>query len=104
VQSGIACQLPLSGWLLENYDEEVVNLEYWKFSGGKSSSTINNAYGAKENATKSLIAQAQTNLMELIKQFDNPDYPYLSCPVVEITPQYNDYEHLARQSEWSGGK
>ncbi len=103
VQAGIACQLPLSGWLLENYGEEVINLEYWKFSGGKSSSTITNAYGAKDNSTKSLISQAQTNLMELIKQFDHPDHPYLSCPNPEFPPPYNDYEHLARQSEWSGG-
>ena len=49
-----------------------------------------------------LLAEARAGLARLVAHFDDPATAYVPVPRPEIAPVFSDYEHLARNGEWSG--
>ncbi|NHK28279.1 double-strand break repair protein AddB [Parvularcula flava] len=49
------------------------------------------------------LEEAESAIIELLTQFNNPDQPYLSQPRPFYRDDYGDYDHLARRGEWSTG-
>mgnify|MGYP004204485869 CR=1 FL=1 len=46
----------------------------------------------------------KASLLTLIAEFDDPDIPYHALPRSGVVPNWNDYAHLERIQEWSGGE
>ena len=51
---------------------------------------------------RGLLAEARAGLARLVAHFDDPATAYVPVPRPEIAPVFGDYEHLARNGEWSG--
>ena len=79
--------------------EPVTALAYWQLSGGETPGKEHRVAGDPEM----LSAAALEGLRTLIDAFDDPRTPYAATPRPEWAPRYNDYAHLARILEWSGG-
>ena len=108
VSLGFNSQLPLEGGILEADEFEadlppadLAELLYVKVSGGKKLGAASPAGGVKADP-KALTAAAYEGLLELIRQFDQEDTPYLSQPRAQFANQnkYGDFDHLARRAEW----
>ncbi len=103
IAAGLAPQLVLEaliaaegGFSATDKQKSVREIGYWKLSG---TSEHSNAimYGEE---LETWLTETREGLIRLLKTFDNPETPYLSCPDTERSPKYNDYEHLARVKEW----
>jgi ATP-dependent helicase/nuclease subunit B len=51
-----------------------------------------------------VVSQTDAGLQKLVRQFDDPETPYLSRPRPMLLHRYGDYDHLARVKEWSSGE
>jgi len=101
-----APQLPLEAAILKGCGfpdvppGPVVELAYWKLSGGEPAGTIQlNDDGDPEE----LAVEVRSRLEGLIAAYDDPATPYPAIPRPAEAPRFNDYEHLARIREWSLG-
>ncbi len=107
VESGVAPQLALEAAMVERQGFEglkgnsVVELAYVRLSGGAPAGEFREA--SKKMTTEELAIAAYEGLQRLISQFDKEAMPYLTKPRPEFEDRFNDYEHLARVKEWSGG-
>jgi ATP-dependent helicase/nuclease subunit B len=105
VTYGYAPQLPLEAVILaEGGFEGVIKgdtseLAYWRLSGGEPAGEIRVVKGDPAD----LAAAARKGLLRLINAFDDPDTPYMATPRPDWATAWNDYEHLARNAEWSAG-
>jgi ATP-dependent helicase/nuclease subunit B len=97
-------QLILEGLILQKQGFEwsepsdLSALSYWIVTGGKEKGKI------ITESSKNLVdhvACAEQSLIRLIDVFDDEETPYYSLPNMKNTPRFNDYEHLARASEWA---
>ena len=79
----------------------VAELAYWKLDGGEPAGEMK---ALKKNDPAVLAAAAETGLLTLIAEFDDPDIPYHALPRSGVVPNWNDYAHLERIQEWSGGE
>lgn len=101
IQSGIACQMPLEGMILQDQNNlQIADMEYWalKGKGEKEAITLLSSMGT----TEALIQQAREGVTALIARYDDPVISYPHCPNPAFAPRYNDYEHLSRAREWGG--
>lgn len=97
-------QLILEGLILEKHGfgtsdaGDVSALSYWMATGGRDKGKV-----VTENSQKlaDYIYIAEQSLSALITVFDDEDTPYYSLPNMKNAPRFNDYEHLARVSEWA---
>ncbi len=108
VETGISPQLALEAAMLERGAFEgltgltVIELLYVRLNGSDPAGEARPA--SKKVAVGELAAQAFDGLQRLIAQFDKEATPYLTRPRPDFVDPYNDYEHLARLKEWSGGQ
>jgi ATP-dependent helicase/nuclease subunit B len=102
VERGFAPQLALEavmaldGSFKEVAGQSIGELAYWKLSGSR---------GGGEDLPVNLdpmqlADEARTGLTALIDLFGRDDAVYLATPDPQFAPKYDDYEHLARNSEW----
>jgi ATP-dependent helicase/nuclease subunit B len=103
---GFSPQLPLeaaiaeAGGFTDIAPAEVVELAYWRLTGGDPPGEIESL--AKAPATlRRLVDDALRGVKDLVARFDDPATPYRAVPWPEKAPRYSDYVHLARIKEWS---
>ena len=107
VAAGRRPQLPLEALIAEagGFDGvapgAVAELAYWKLDGGEPAGEMK---ALKKNDPAVLAAAAETGLLTLIAEFDDPDTPYHALPRPGVVPNWNDYAHLERIQEWSSGE
>jgi ATP-dependent helicase/nuclease subunit B len=101
-----APQLPLEAAILKNRGfldippGPIVELAYWKLSGGEPAGSIQINDAADPDELAQLV---RDKLTALIAAYDDPDTAYPSVPRPGEAPRFNDYAHLARIKEWSLG-
>ncbi len=97
LNSGLAPQLPLTAAIfagVANYRPEF--LEYWHLHGKEDGAEIIRA----DSAPMALAEQYLAGLERLLRQYQNPEQSYPSAPWGMRLIPFNDYAHLARNSEW----
>ncbi|MBM85656.1 MAG: double-strand break repair protein AddB [Rhodospirillaceae bacterium] len=103
IERGLAPQLPLEALVLREGGFSGLPagrcsvLDYWRLTGGAPAGSRRPYDGDVDT----LVTNAEANLLNLLAVFDDPATPYLAVPNPELSPAYNDYEHLARVKEWS---
>lgn len=104
IKNGFAPQLPLeaaiafAGGFEGLAANDVMNLAFWRLSGGAPAGAIKDIKGNLEQIAK----EASDGLLALVRSFDNPETPYNAVPDNNRAPRFNDYAHLARIAEWAG--
>ncbi len=107
VEVGVSPQLALEATMVEQgaFDSikqgSVTELLYVRLSGSDPAGEARAA--SKKMSAEELAADAYYGLQRLIAQFDQEATPYLTKPRPEFEDPFNDYQHLARVKEWSGG-
>lgn len=107
IRSGALAQLPLEALILhrggfEGLSGVVAALEYWKLTGRENEPIeIISLSDGPEVSVATLADQARVGFEALMAAFSDPATPYYSLPRLDRRPRYNDYEHLARVTEWS---
>ncbi len=110
VTAGYAPQLPLEGLIIANNGfknipaHPISQMVYWKLAGKTTDCKTQDILGGKnalDGAT--LVAEHLEGVKALIHAFNQEETGYEVCPVAGKSPQYNDYEYLARSAEWSQG-
>ncbi|HBM12431.1 MAG TPA: double-strand break repair protein AddB, partial [Rhodospirillaceae bacterium] len=101
-----APQLPLEAAILKQKGFQdippgpIVELAYWKLSGGEPAGSIQINDAADPDELAQLV---RDKLTALIAAYDDPETAYPSVPRPGEAPRFNDYAHLARIKEWSLG-
>ena len=104
VAQGFSPQLPLEALIAEEGTftdvprGPVEALEYWRLSGGDPAGKVTSL---ADGDPRALIDAAKQGLRNLIREFSDPNTPYLSRPDPASGPRFSDYDHLARVKEWS---
>ena len=78
----------------------VKSLRYISASGGEPPGRETDI---KSDDIAALVAAARAGLEKLIASFDNPSTPYTAVRRPRFDYAYDDFAHLARVAEWSGG-
>ena len=105
VETGLAPQLPLEAAMIARgaFDgvpaDFVVELSYWRLSGGDPAGEIRDAGGDP----RQLAEDAFEGLRALLEHYQRPETEYRARPDPEKAPRYSDYEHLERIQEWAAG-
>ena len=105
VSAGRRPQLPLEALIAEAGGfkgvpaEAVTALAYWRLTGGEPPGELK----PLKMEVAELIEAARQGLAELVAKFDDPATPYHPLPRPDAIPAWNDYAHLERVQEWSGG-
>jgi ATP-dependent helicase/nuclease subunit B len=107
-RSGFAPQLPLlaamaeAGVLAGVRPKEVSELAYWQLSGGEDGGKEQLFRCADGVDIRQAVRDALAGLRGLIERFENPKMAY--APYVHrARVRFDDFAHLAREAEWSGG-
>ncbi len=108
VKDGLAPQLPLeaaialAGGFTGISGKSIAGLAYIRVSGGEPPGEFRMIDVADPAA---LAEQLRTDLERLIARFDDPKTPYVAVRRAAFADSYtyDDYAHLARVAEWSGG-
>jgi ATP-dependent helicase/nuclease subunit B len=74
----------------------VAELTHWQLSGSR----IGGADKPVAGDPMLLAAQARDGLIALVTEFSADDAAYAATPDPQFAPKYDDYAHLARNSEW----
>lgn len=104
VVAGYAPQLPLESYLFSNngFPEQakpVAQLAYWKLA---SKETDCNVINITQNKTAQELSDDNfENLKTLIHIYNQEKTPYVAAALTGRDKTYNDYDHLARTSEWA---
>ena len=80
--------------------ERIAGLRYISASGGEPAGVET---AVRSDDLAALAAQAREGLEKLIADFNNPQTPYRALRRAGFSYEYDDYAHLARVDEWSGG-
>jgi ATP-dependent helicase/nuclease subunit B len=82
----------------------VAEIAHWRLKGGDIGGEIRRPRrGKAELDPMHLAGEAEAGLRRLLQYFDGPGATYAAVPDPRFQPRYNDYEHLERVLEWSGG-
>lgn len=110
VTGGFAPQLPLEAAIAMSETLEagfehtpkrpVLGLRYIRASGGEPPGED---HGVKAGDIAALAAAQLEGLKKLVFQFDRQETPYSPQRRARFSYDYDDYAHLARVAEWSGG-
>lgn len=107
VLSGAAPQLPLeaaislAGGFGDETDLPIAGLRYIRASGADPAGEERNI---KCEDFAALAASSRDGLARLIAEFDQEATPYRAIRRAGFTYDYDDYQHLARVSEWAGSR
>jgi ATP-dependent helicase/nuclease subunit B len=99
---GYAPQLPLeaaialAGGFEHVRGHAVAELSHWQLSGGRDGGADKPVRGDPTQ----LAAEARAGLAALVASFAQDDAAYAATPDPQFAPRYDDYAHLARNSEW----
>jgi ATP-dependent helicase/nuclease subunit B len=99
---GYAPQLPLeaaialAGGFEHVRGHAVAELSHWQLSGGRDGGADKPVRGDPMQ----LAAEARAGLAALVASFAQDDAAYAATPDPQFAPRYDDYAHLARNSEW----
>lgn len=74
-------------------------LSYWRLSGGIPAGEIRPVF--KNGGLGDRVHRGVEALIALIREFDDPEQPYLSQPHPGASPRFSNYAQLARIAEWS---
>jgi ATP-dependent helicase/nuclease subunit B len=74
----------------------VRELAHWRLSGNRDGGA---AMPVKGDPMQ-LAAQARAGLIALVTEFSADHAAYAATPDPQFAPKYDDYDHLARNSEW----
>jgi ATP-dependent helicase/nuclease subunit B len=75
---------------------QIAELAHWKLSGNRDGGTIDRVKGD----VMALASAAMAGLVALVSEFSREDAVYAATPDPAFAPTYDDYAHLARNSEW----
>ena len=107
-RSGFAPQLPLlaamaeAGVLSGVRPKEVSELAYWQLSGGEDGGKEQPFRCADGADIRQAVRDALAGLRGLVERFEDPKMAY--APYVHRDRvRFDDFAHLAREAEWSGG-
>ncbi|WP_420419087.1 PD-(D/E)XK nuclease family protein [Pacificispira sp.] len=78
----------------------VVELSYWKLSGGDPPGSIQTDGKLDADALAEAVAE---KLTALVQAYELETTPYPAVPRAELAPRFNDYAHLARIKEMVAG-
>ncbi len=107
VQAGYAPQLTLEAAMAESgaFGAQLAGvpreLAYWHLSGGFVPAKAKILFDGKPDKLSDAVREAHIRLTALMRDFDDPARPYLSCPFPGAMPRFSDYTQLARVAEWS---
>jgi ATP-dependent helicase/nuclease subunit B len=74
----------------------IEELAYWKLSGNRDGGKVDRVNGDLLALADAAIA----GLSALVRGFGDDAMPYAATPDAAYAPAHDDYEHLARTSEW----
>src|SRR5688572_21114961 len=74
----------------------IAELAHWKLSGNRDGGTIDRVKGN----LMALADGAKAGLIALVRDFSDDGMPYTATPDAAYAPAYDDYAHLARNTEW----
>jgi len=103
VISGLAPQLPLEaamaarGAFAEIPEAETSKLLFLRLTGGDKAGEV------RAIPVDDLAEETWASLIDLLRQYEDENTPYLSNPRPEFLSRFADYDHLARVKEWSSG-
>lgn len=106
VAAGFDPQLPLAGYIaaqggLENLPKgDTAYLGYIQVKGSGGGFSVKPI--GKKKDVQTLIDDSVSDLVKLIKAFDDPDKPYQSQVRVKYTHDWSNFDDLARRGEWAG--
>jgi ATP-dependent helicase/nuclease subunit B len=106
VLNGIAPQLPLEaaiakhGGFADIAAGTVAGLRYIRATGGEPAGK---QHLVKTNDADALGDLCLAKLGEMVAAYDNEAYPYKATRRARFNYDYDDFAHLARVAEWSGG-
>jgi ATP-dependent helicase/nuclease subunit B len=75
---------------------QIAELAHWKLSGNRDGGTIDRVKGD----VMALASAAMEGLVALVRDFSQDNAVYAATPDPAFAPSYDDYSHLARNSEW----
>ena len=82
----------------------VAEIAYWHLKGDQAGGAIHNP---SQNRTRldpnQLAIEAEAGLRRLLEHFSRDGVAYPALPDLRYAPRYNDFDHLERVLEWSGG-
>lgn len=105
VRLGYAPQLSLEAVIAEQSGFKALKgapvdaLSYWRLTGGDPAGEVKTISKDLDSITR----EALEGLKALVDKFNELDTAYAAIPVPAHQPRYNDYAHLERILEWSGG-
>ena len=79
---------------------KVASLRYISASGGEPAGKVTMV---KTDDVTALAASARAGLEKLVAAFDNENTPYAAVRRPRFDYEFDDFAHLARVAEWSGG-
>ena len=108
VDAGFAAQLLLEAAMAEAgaigaLHGPAAELAYWHLTGGHVPGELRPLFKGEASAIPPAVAEARDRLAALVRDFDDPDRPYLSQPHAGRVPRFSDYAQLARVAEWDLG-
>ena len=74
----------------------VAELAHWQLSGNRNGGADKPVAGDP----MALAAEARAGLIELVREFSSDNAAYAATPDPQFAPKYDDYAHLARNTEW----
>ncbi len=98
VKSGLAPQLPIEALIAQKggfagvAPKPAGKLMYWQLGKGKEIKI--------DAADSNILEETEQHIRELVTRYDFATTPYLCRPNPKWQPEYSDYEHLERVSEW----
>ena len=82
----------------------VAEIAYWQLKGDRTGGAIHNPSLNKSPLDPNQLAvEAEAGLRRLLEHFGREGAAYPALPDLRYAPRYNDYDHLERVLEWSGG-
>jgi ATP-dependent helicase/nuclease subunit B len=75
---------------------EIAELAHWKLSGNREGGTVDRVKGD----LMALSDAAMAGLIALVRDFNDDTAAYVATPDAAYAPTYDDYAHLARNTEW----
>ena len=109
---GLASQLGLLAWLaeegaLDGPASRIVEVAYWKLSGGKEAGKETTSARHYKDAWADLpafIETCRTAFREAVSEYLAGSRPFEAKVKPEYAVHLQDYDHLARLAEWWGRK
>ncbi len=106
VGTGISPQLPLEAVIAEaggfgaDFHGPVVELAYWKLTGGATEGQIRTLFNDDPEALAMAITQARTKIPAILAYYAHPEVPFLDMPHPGRQPYAQPYAGVSRRAEW----